>query len=229
MPDQCIDLCMTDPPFNVNIGSSYTRSVSRRNGTNKDINYDDSMKYDIYITFVSRLLYQLARVCKRILVTPGEKNLYTWIRAMEPVGTLYHFKNNGNAPGTISRLMLCDPVLVYGKWERMQWFPRNVYDIPLRTKAQDPYLKALNHPCPKSYEFWKALLRDYIHPVYAKRPEIPNVILDPFMGSGTTAELCCEYGIEFLGFEKDARFQKDIERRISNGRSNKVNKQVKII
>jgi site-specific DNA-methyltransferase (adenine-specific) len=223
LPDKSVDLCMTDPPFNVTIGKSYTRTVSRRNGTNKEIYYDDSMTYNNYIIFVKQLLDEINRCCKRFLVTPGEKNIYAWIKIMEPVGTLYHFKNNGNAPGTISRLMLSDPILVYGTWDRMQCFSRNVYNIPLRTK-----LEGIDHPCPKSYELWKALLHDYMHPVYGPL-EVPNVVLDPFLGSGTTAELCESFSIPWIGFEKDVRFKHDIEKRIENGKRNKTNKQKKVI
>ncbi len=38
----------------------------------------------------------------------------------------------------------------------------------------------------------------------ASRPE--EVVLDPFMGSGTTAEACVRQGRRFLGFERDRAF-----------------------
>ena len=69
----------------------------------------------------------------------------------------------------------------------------------------------------KSYELWEAILIDYMHPVYGSLT-IPNVILDPFLGSGTTAELCEAHGINWLGFETKKDYEIDIEKRIARGK-----------
>tara|TARA_R110000744_G_scaffold13768_1_gene39785 strand:+ start:177 stop:812 length:636 start_codon:yes stop_codon:yes gene_type:complete len=39
-----------------------------------------------------------------------------------------------------------------------------------------------------------------------KLPKSSNVILDPFMGSGTTGVACAKMGRKFIGIEKDARY-----------------------
>jgi site-specific DNA-methyltransferase (adenine-specific) len=41
-----------------------------------------------------------------------------------------------------------------------------------------------------------------------------NLILDPFMGSGTTAIACENLGIDWIGFEKDKKYCKDGRNRI---------------
>ena len=40
-------------------------------------------------------------------------------------------------------------------------------------------------------------------------------IIDPFMGSGTTALACIKYGVDFIGIEKDEEYYKIAERRIN--------------
>lgn len=42
------------------------------------------------------------------------------------------------------------------------------------------------------------------------------IVLDPFMGSGTTGICCKEMGINFIGIEKDEEYFKDAKRRINH-------------
>jgi len=217
IPSGSIDLCLTDPPYNIGIGESCPRVASRRKNLKHDVYYEDTLTGSEYVEFSKKWFNEAKRICKRLIFTPGENNLAMWYAIETPVGVLYHYKNNGNSPGTISRLIVTDPILVYGTWEKMQCFRKNAYAIPLTTKTSDPFLATLVHPCPKSYELWEALLYDYMHPIYGDLT-IPNVILDPFVGSGTTPELCEANGINWIGFEKNATYAVDIEKRIARGK-----------
>ncbi len=44
------------------------------------------------------------------------------------------------------------------------------------------------------------------------------VVIDPFMGSGTTGIACDRYGIDFIGIEIDKQYFKIAERRLENER-----------
>lgn len=48
-----------------------------------------------------------------------------------------------------------------------------------------------------------------------------DIVLDPFMGSGTTGIACKETGREFIGFEIDDRYFKIAEKRISEAKKQK--------
>lgn len=41
------------------------------------------------------------------------------------------------------------------------------------------------------------------------------MILDPFMGSGTTAVACAELGVHYIGFEIDPEYCETARRRLS--------------
>ena len=43
-----------------------------------------------------------------------------------------------------------------------------------------------------------------------------NVVYDPFMGSGTTAEACVNLNREWIGSEIDKKLEKEIKERIAN-------------
>ena len=42
------------------------------------------------------------------------------------------------------------------------------------------------------------------------------MVLDPFLGSGTTLAACLELGVSSIGFEKSAKFLPDISMRLDS-------------
>jgi site-specific DNA-methyltransferase (adenine-specific) len=54
------------------------------------------------------------------------------------------------------------------------------------------------HPTQKPVPLLKALLQDFTQP--------GDVVLDPFMGSGTTGIACVELGRRFIGIEQDPTY-----------------------
>jgi DNA modification methylase len=85
-------------------------------------------------------------------------------------------------------LVLTDPPygLNYGKGARM--------DVIKDSHSPDHELKNKKHTCPKPIEFIKKLLhRGSVKPT--------DIILDPFLGSGTTAVAAKELGRKFIGNE----------------------------
>jgi DNA modification methylase len=65
---------------------------------------------------------------------------------------------------------------------------------------------ASQHPTPKPIELVKHFLQLHTRP--------GDVVLDPFMGGGTTGEACVELGRDFIGIEIDDHWHKFAERRI---------------
>jgi site-specific DNA-methyltransferase (adenine-specific) len=69
---------------------------------------------------------------------------------------------------------------------------RGIYEYLVR--ANEPRL----HPTQKPLALMRALVRDFTKP--------GELVLDPFMGSGTTGVACLEEGRRFLGIEQDPRY-----------------------
>ena len=45
----------------------------------------------------------------------------------------------------------------------------------------------------------------------------PVSVIDPFIGSGTTAEVCIKLGIPYIGYEINPIYKHDIDIRINSG------------
>lgn len=69
----------------------------------------------------------------------------------------------------------------------------------------------INHPCVMPLEVMKNIVG-----ILPK----DKVIVDPFMGSGTTGVACKELGYDFIGIELDENYFKLAEERIKNGKDN---------
>jgi site-specific DNA-methyltransferase (adenine-specific) len=65
-----------------------------------------------------------------------------------------------------------------------------------------------HHPTEKNVEMIKLFIE--------KSSDEGNVVLDPFMGSGTTGVACKNLGRHFIGIELDEQYYKIGEKRINN-------------
>jgi len=166
----------------------------------KSINYLDIIKFVDYLDWFK----ELKRICKGIIFTPGLKYLYNWIRLEQPkyiLKFLYYFDNGA--------VIHYDPLLFYGKIDRFSYL-RDVIQI----KAQK--YSGFLHTSPKSFEGWYHIVKILD----------PKSVIDPFMGSGTTAEVCTKLGIPWLGYEINEVYSQDINKRLKNCK--KEPKQVKL-
>ena len=66
------------------------------------------------------------------------------------------------------------------------------------------------HPCPKPLPLMRRLVELFTDP--------GDVVLDPFMGSGTTGVACKELGRDFIGIELDAEYYRIAKARIEAAR-----------
>jgi hypothetical protein len=58
--------------------------------------------------------------------------------------------------------------------------------------------KEADHPCPRKLQHVKWLVHQFTDP--------EDIVLDPFMGSGTTGVACAELGRKFIGIEIDKKY-----------------------
>lgn len=103
-----------------------------------------------------------------------------------------------------------------GPWGFICWHPILVYGKdPYGGKGSYPDAKTLvvntiqnGHPCPKPVEIMRWLI---------KRTTLENdLILDPFMGSGTTGVAALQLGRRFIGIELDANYFAIAKKRIED-------------
>lgn len=89
------------------------------------------------------------------------------------------------------------------KWLEIGYNPKDVWNAT-RIHAQDPERE--KHPTQKPLEIIERIIK-------ASSPK-QGVVLDPFMGSGTTAEACIKLKRNYIGFEMNPDYCKIIEARI---------------
>ena len=133
MPDKCIDLVLTDPPYGINF------------------------EYDIYSDsphelqkIVNAIMPEIERISHRALITFGITNVF---RYPEPKWMLcwYYGTTNTRGPWGFNSWQ---PILAYGNDAYLANGLGARMDI-----IKDSHTPEKNgHPCPKSIQFWKQLL-----------------------------------------------------------------------
>ena len=194
LPDNSIEMCFTDPPYNVNYKNK------KKSMDKKSLNYTDDNS--IYVKWCKSWFNELKRICsKAVLIHCGFSNLNMWIGDIEkPKGVLWHHKEDVQTGDSISHLMKLTPILIYGELNKR--FRIN----PLRIKNKYDLVRGrFLHPCPINNALVSKILER----------QKPKTIIDPFMGSGTTAHSCIQLGIKYVGYELEKEYKKDIDKRIS--------------
>ena len=116
-----------------------------------------------------------------IAVSCGQVNLHWWPK---PTWTLCWHKPAamGRSPVGFNNW---EPVLLYGKPKK------SFVDVFKAMIIPDPALEG--HPCPKPLHWGVELVE--------RLSDTGDVVLDPFMGSGTTGVACVKTGRKFIGIE----------------------------
>ena len=182
---QGINLVLTDPPYGID-GGRGGGNRQRKKGA-----YTNKTWYDTpdYIQAVCvPVVRQMVAFVGRVIVTPG-------IRCMR----LYPEPNDIGCFWT--------PASVgYGEWGMISYSPIFYYGKDPRSgKGQSPSGRTVTeasnikgHPCPKPLNAWKWLLNKGSMP--------GELVLDPFMGSGTTLVAAKHLGREAIGIEIEEKY-----------------------
>lgn len=199
-----IDLLLTDPPYNIAEQGKITwvRGKAKNNieAWGKDFNDDYSDK--VY----SEQMLELAKQSYRILKRNG--SLITFFDRGKPYNLapfyrLLNFKN-----------MICfikkNPAPHLRKnnyrsgFEQAAWFSKPQYKINFISQKSMVNVfkgssnKKTNHPTEK-YEWM-------IKPLIERHSDRGDIILDPFLGSGTTMKVCQDWGRSCIGIEIEPEY-----------------------
>ena len=214
IPDNSVDLVVTDPPYNI----ANNHSLTRRNG--KIMSTKEAWgKWDTFHPFEYELLItRVINECYRVLKMGGAMYMFT---ANKDNG-LFIQKAVERGFSYRSQLAITkknpQPQYKQNNWRCA--FELCMYLTKGRPKTFNflsqrecinlyPYVigwKYTKHPTEKPLGFIKRLIR-----VSSNKGE---VVLDPFMGGGTTAVACKELGRHFIGAESNAEYIPMINKRL---------------
>ena len=221
LDDDSVDMVFTSPPYNVEKGNSFLQ----RDG---EVAYSDDMEQSDYFDLLGSVFQELSRVVKpdgHIFINhqndfrDGSIEPPAFIRDLMPTTwRSYIVWNKGNVPQGALRSK--GDSQFYMNWEPIYHFADDpspikkehrtaVWDIqPINGNERDD---AGDHPAPFPVELVSRALRATTEP--------GDVILDPFMGSGTTAVAAIQNDRNYVGFELDGEnYRSVIERRIGEAK-----------
>lgn len=213
LPDNSVDLLIADPPYKLKTTGG--GSVNKIKKLNKSLEGVEKAKitngYDIEL-FAQEFL----RVMKEI-------NIYYWCNKAQIYEYLKLYVgqlkckfdiicwHKTNALPTYSNKYLSDTeYLLYFRKEKGKCFPENYEDAktyylsPLNTKDK----KIWEHPTIKPLSITEKIIRN--------SSKENSIILDPFMGSGTTGVACINTSRDFIGIELEKKYYKIAEERINS-------------
>ena len=94
----------------------------------------------------------------------------------------------------------------FSHWEPIKVYGRNPFDVDCKVFLADTRAGDLGHPCPKPLSVMKWLIEG---------SKISGIILDPFMGSGTTLRAAKDLGRKAIGIEIEEKYCEIAARRMS--------------
>lgn len=243
IPDGTVDLMVTSPPYNIDI--QYGNKTSKGKVVeSKGIKYDDNMSEDDYRAMLSRVFAE----CQRVLKPNGSiwvniKNRCVdgvvmppfWIQEFFPD---MYLKNliiwNFDWGGSTNKRFA-------PRYEFVFWFVKdkdnytfNLDDVkvPALNYRPDRYKTQLKNPT----DVWRISMvsgnfeertahpaqypEELIERIILTGTNRGDVVLDPFMGSGTTAAVAKKLGRHYLGFETVPEYCE-----IANGRLAKIEEE----
>lgn len=181
-----IDAVITDPPY---FGNFYDQMIDL---------YGRGIR-DCHITRF--LITNFFRITgnKQILVFPGKNNLPYWYAVLPPTWT-YIWKNQTQSMGGRACMhQAYEPILSY--------------NYPIKPTGSDILQYPIGQPDQKNGHPWPKPLKLMTYLV-GHWSGNDSVILDPFMGSGTTGVAAVQLGRQFIGIEIDETYYAIAEKRI---------------
>ena len=198
IPDKSIDLVLTDPPYG--IGFEYESGK------------EDCNKPELYFEYLSPILSQLKRcTIKYIALTQATKYMrffWDWfgddIRIYIACKTFVMLRNTfmNYAYDPWVFIPLTDEIRIQAKPARnLDWC------ISDTASLRNPHNIERNHPTPKPVSMMASLIANFTNP--------NDIILDPFLGSGTTAYCAKKLGRKCIGIEIEERYCEIASKRCS--------------
>jgi len=191
IPDESIDVIITDPPY----------------GLDKDGIYNDED-----LTVFYKVLPECYRVLKnnsffitffstKFLPKLFKNNLFDYFWQI----IFYSPKAEVRSPIGTTKYMSC---FIFKKGNpKIIQLNKDLFEHIPGTKMIEPDEGYIDHPTPKPKHFIESILK-----MFTKEDDL---ILDPFIGSGSTAVACKKINRNFIGFEINPKYVEIANRRLA--------------
>ena len=233
IPDNSVDLIFADPPYNLQLnGDLYRPNQTRVSAVNDE--WDRFQSMEEYDRFTGEWAYQ----CRRVLKETGSfwvigtyHNIFRVGRILQDLGfwilnDIIWVKTNPmpNFKGT--RFNNAHETLIWAAKSRSSRYTFHYHsmkvmndDLQMRSDWMIPICQGkerIKENGRKAHSTQKP--EELLHRIIISTSNPDDLVLDPFMGSGTTAAVAKKLGRSFIGFEREQEYV-----RIANERLKKVN------
>ena len=189
-----VDAVVTDPPYGVNFAGSVTKHSGAHGVTYAS--FDDTPE-NVRASIVPRINEAVA-IAGCAVVTPGLAAMFAYPEPRS-VGWIYYPSGANSGPWGF----VCgQPIYYYGK---DPYLAKQLGSRP-NCFASVEAAEENGHPCPKPIRQMRWLVN--------RASLADHLILDPFMGSGTTGVAAVQMGRKFIGIEIEERYFQIACRRI---------------
>lgn len=210
VPDTSVDAIITDPPYFLSMGhGGSTTNMKKSNALTSNRTFNDLA---ICTPFYKRLFEEYARVLKEdgsfYFFTDWKAYAYYFplLNAALPVRNMIVWDKK-SGPGSFYSFN--HELIVFGtyKGKTKGGVGANIWRMTAFSSGAKKTDGEKVHPTQKPVEVIQKMIED--------RTEPGAVVLDTFMGSGTTAVACLRTGRNFIGFELDEKYYEIAQSRIA--------------
>jgi len=199
LPDKCIDLVVTSPPYN--LGNNHHTGNRKHNPYDDDMPEEDYQKWQIEVLEECRRVLRLGgsmfynhknRLKKGVSITPYEWLLKTkWNIKQELIWV------NGSQN--------FDKIRFYPVTERIYWLTRTSNTVLYNDINHHEVFNWASEGTRKEHtrSFPLQMVGDIMRCFPTK-----GIVLDPYIGSGTTAVMAKQMGWDYVGIEKNPKYVK---------------------
>lgn len=203
---------ITDPPYNISKPNNFPSMRQRRQGVDFgvwDKGFDLLSWIPQYVKILDKNGSMIIFCSYRFIsfITQALENSNMIVKDV-----LIWQKSNPMPRNTTRRYVQDLEFAVWAVKSGAKWVFNKPSDVPylrsIFTHALVSGREKLGHPTQKSLKLMKDLIQIHTNP--------NEVVLDPFMGSGSTGAACLELGREFIGIERDKKFFAMAQKRLES-------------
>ena len=240
IPDKSVSLMVTSPPYNIDIQYGH-KWENGKQVESKGVKYSDNLEENTYRAMLSRVIEET----KRVLKDDGQiwfniKNRYDKGCIIPPFWIMDFFRDmylkniiiwNFDWGGATNKRFCSRYEYVFFFTKQKEEYTFNLDDvkIPALNYRPDRYKSQLKNPT----DVWKISMVSGNSPERTDHPaQYPeelieriikvgtnpgDLVLDPFMGSGTTAAVAKRLGRQYVGYELEPEYIKIAGERLKDG------------
>lgn len=204
IPDHCIDLILTDPPYNISQYSTGNIALPNRKALNNDIAAWDQVPLD-----PKDFLFDFKRIIKpdgNIFVFTSYNMIGKWHEVFDSVFDTFQFfiwHKTNPAPKIYQNGFLNSCEMIICLWNRghkwnfsTQNEMHNFFESPICMPPER--MREPKHPAQKPVRLLAHLIKIASNP--------GDIVFDPFMGVGSTGQAAQECGRRFIGCEIEKEY-----------------------